>query len=353
MKIAPREIVWKDFKKLHKEHDLYTSPEVEDLLFMQTIEGHAHNGDGAFEGKKFVDTMIDDIVIALGRDSFIVRSSRQLLIDEIYDFVHATMKGEKRRHLVNKKGEPLMRCPLFLEIEVDPNDVLRGLYLGGFMDDFETRKLVNQKFGMNMGGGKPYLIDMNVMEKMGLDGEKLAHGDHEDKLDEYRRIGIIVDPTNVDFFKHSYIRFQYIRHKQGLGVSDDLAVLVAGKLYSLSVGLGVYLADAIDTLDKFSLHFIEQDEVLAEEIERDFKNLQLTKDDVLNFINLVAIPEGREEEIPDSSQRYFLEINKENNMCTLESHIRYLTNRSYPEFKIAFERILNVSLYNYVDELLR
>jgi len=75
----------------------------------------------------------------------------------------------------------------------------------------------------------------------------------------------------VDFFKHSYIRFQYIRHKQGLGVSDDLAVLVAGKLYSLSVGLGVYLADAIDTLDKFSLHFIEQDEVLAEEIERDFK----------------------------------------------------------------------------------
>jgi len=101
------------------------------------------------------------------------------------------------------------------------------------------------------------------------------------------------------------------------------------------------------------LHFVEQDEALAEEIERDFKNLRLTKDDVLNFIKLVAIPEGREEEIPDSSQRYFLEINKENNTCTLESHIRYLTHRTYPEFKIAFERISNVSIYNYVDELLR
>jgi len=43
---------------------------------MQTIEGSAHNGHGEFDGKKFVDTTIDDIVIALGRDPFIVRSSR-------------------------------------------------------------------------------------------------------------------------------------------------------------------------------------------------------------------------------------------------------------------------------------
>jgi len=103
MKIAPRELIWKDFRKIQKEHDLLTSPEVEDLLFMQTIEGHSHNGDGAFEGRKFVDTTIDDIVIALGRDSFIVRSSRQLLIDEIYEFARSVMKGEKRKYLVNKK----------------------------------------------------------------------------------------------------------------------------------------------------------------------------------------------------------------------------------------------------------
>ncbi len=352
MKIAPRELIWKDFRKIQKEHDLLTSPEVEDLLFMQTIEGHAHNGHGEFDGKKFVDTTIDDIVIALGRDSFIVRSSRQLLIDEICEFARSVMKGEKRRFLVNRIGEPLMRVPLFLELEIDPDDVLRGLYLGGFMDDFETRKLTNQKFNINMGGGKPYLIDMNVMEKMNLDGELLAHGDHEDKLEEYREKGLIVDPTNVDFLKHTYIRFQYIRHEKGLGVSDDLAMLVAGKLYSKSTALGAYLADAIDTLDKFSLRFFEQDENLAEEIEKNFKNLKLTRDDVLNFIRLIAIPEGKEEEIPDSSQRYFLEINREYGISTLESHLRYLDNAPYPEFKIAFERISNVTLYNYVDKLL-
>jgi hypothetical protein len=352
MKIAPRELIWKDFRKMQKEHDLYTSPEVEDLLFMQTIEGHSHNGDGAFEGKKFVDTTIDDIVIALGRDSFIVRSSRQLLIDEIYEYARAVMNGERRTHLVNKKGEPLMRCPLFLEIEVDPYSVLRGLYLGGFMDDFETRKLANMKFNLNMGGGKPYLVDMHVMEKLGLDGEQLAHGDHEDKLDEYRRVGLIIDPSNVDFLKHSYIRFQYIRHKKGLGVSDDLAVLVAGKLYNISAGLGAYLADAIDTLDKFSLHFYEQDEALATEIEKNFKNLNLTRDDVLNFIRLIAIPEGMESDIPDSSQRYFLEINKDANMTTLESHIRYLEGLPYPQFKIAYERIYNTDLYRYLEKIL-
>jgi len=246
-----------------------------------------------------------------------------------------------------------MRVPLFLEIEIDPDEVLRGLYLGGFMDDFETRKLANKKFNLNMGGGKPYLIDMHVMEKMGLDGEQLAHGDHEDKLEEYKKVGLIVDPTNVDFLKHSYIRFQYIRHKKGLGVSDDLAVLVAGRLYSISAALGAYLADAIDTLDKFSLHFFEQDEALAEEIEKNFNDLKLTRDDALNFIRLISIPEGMEEDIPDSSQRYFLEINRETGLTTLESHLRYLKGEPYPEFKIAYERVSNTQLYDYVNKLLR
>ncbi len=353
MKIAPKELIWKDFKKLQRDVELLTEPEIEDLLFMQTIEGHSHNGDGAFNGAKFVDTTINDIVQALGRDMFVVRAGRQMLIDEIYDFARDIIDGKNLSKLVNRRGNPLMRVPLFLEVEVNPKEVLKGLYLGGLMDDFEIRKKVNEKYGTNMGGGKPYLVDIRVMEKLGLNGEILSHGDHEHELDEYRKEGLILEPNSVNFLTHQDLRFQYIRHKKGLGVSDDLAVLVAGRLYGLSAALGAYLADAIDTLDKFSLKFIEQDDALADFIDKNFKNLNVSLDEVLSFIRLIAIPEEMESDFPDSSQRYFLEINKEYHTSTIESHLLYLKGSPYPVFNIAYERVKNKFLYDYVDNLLK
>lgn len=350
MKIAPKELMWKDFKRLQRENELLTDPMVEDLLFMQTIEGHSHNGDGAFEGRKFVDTTIDDIVIALARDTFIIRSERQMLIDEIYEFAERVINGEHLTRLTNKNGEPLMRCPLFLDWEVNPQDILRGLYLGGLMDDFDVRKRVNEKFHANLGGGKPYPIDLRVMEKMGLDGEALAHGDHEDKLEEYRKEGLILEPYNVDFLRHSDIRFQYIRHRKGLGVSDDAAVVVGSLLYNISVGLGAYLADAIDTLDKFSLKFYEQDDALANSIARSFKDLNITEDDALKFIYLITIPEGMDDKVPDSSQRYFLEIDTKAGVTTIESHYRFVNGLPYPKFKISYERVLNEDFYQYIKK---
>jgi hypothetical protein len=350
MKIAPKELIWKDFRRLQKEEELLTDPLVEDLLFMQTIEGHSHNGDGAFHGARYVDTFINDIVETLARDTFIIRSERQTLIDEIYEYSERVIEGEKLNHLVNKRNEPLLRCPLFLEWEVNPNDVLRGLYLGGLMDDFPTRKKVNERYNTNIGGGKPYLVDLRVMEKMGLDGEMLSHGDHEDKIREYREKGLILDPFNADFLRHSDIRFQYIRHKKGIGVSDDAAVVGGALLYNISVGLGAYLADAIDTLDKFSLKFIEQDEALSRLIRRGFKDLNISDEDVYRFIYLVAIPEDMDDKVPDSSQRYLLQIDKNSGVTTLESHYRFVNGLPYPEFKISYERVSNKSFYDYIGE---
>ncbi|OYD15229.1 hypothetical protein CH333_06165 [candidate division WOR-3 bacterium JGI_Cruoil_03_44_89] len=353
MRIAPKGLIWKDFRNLQKREELSTEPIVEDLLFIQTIEGHSHNGDGAFRGRKFVDTTVNDIVEALGRDIFIVRSERQMLIDEICEYAERVMDGENLIHLVNRNNEPLMRCPLFTQWEVNSRDVLKGLYLGGLMDSFSVRKEVNEKFRTNIGGGKPYLIDLRVTEEMNLNGEVLAHGDHEDKIGEYIEKGLIIrDSTNVDFLRHPNVRFQYIRHKRGLGVSDDAAVLVSGLLYGASVGLGAYLADAIDTLDKYSLKFIEQDDRLAHTIEKNFPALGMTEEDVFSFIKLIAIPEGREKEIPDCSQRYFLQIDKKKNLTALESHYRFIMGLPYPRFRISYERVLNEDFYEYVDKRL-
>jgi len=106
MKIPPIALIRKDYESLKNKVKLLTSEEVSEIISMQSVEGHAHNGHGEFNGKKYVDTTLNDIVFSLGYDQFAVRSARQGLIDEIYDFVDRVLKGEKIDRLLNKKGEP-------------------------------------------------------------------------------------------------------------------------------------------------------------------------------------------------------------------------------------------------------
>lgn len=353
MKVAPKELVKRDFEHLKKTLKLLTSKGVEELLFIQSIEGHAHNGHGEFHGKKFVDTTINDIVYLLGYDAFAVRSSRQGLIDEIYEFVDRVIKGERVNKLITREGNPILRVPIFNEIEIEPKEVLIGLYLGGLMDDYPTRKRVEERFKITIGGGKNYLVDFEVMERMNLDGEILAHEEHEDRIDFYKKEGLIIDigeDEKEEFLNHPSIRFQYIRHKKGNGVSDDLGMLVAGKIFnSTSVALGIYLADAIDTFDKYSLKFVEQDFELAQ-IIKESGIVNIEEDRMLKFISLIVNPE---KDFPDSSQRYFLEINREKNVTCLETHLMYLEGKEPPKIDIAFERVPNTELYAYTDKLLK
>ncbi|MCX8095777.1 MAG: hypothetical protein N3D74_06305 [Caldisericia bacterium] len=352
MKIPPVNLIIKDFESLKEKVKLRTSKEVRDLILMQTIEGHAHNGHGEFSGKRFVDTTMNDIVFALGFDAFAIRSARQSLIDEIYDFVERVINNERVYKLLNKNGEPILRVPIFNELEIEAREILLGLYLGGLMDNYDTRKEVEKIYKINIGGGTPYLVDFSVLDKLDIDGEYLAHEDNEDKIPFYKEIGLIIDYDEKNysiFLEHPSIRFQYIRHKKGSGVSDDLAVLFAGKLYSKSVALGIYLADAIDTLDKYSLKFKEQDFQLAKIIEES-GIIKISKEDIYKFIFLITNPT---KDYPDSSQRYFLEINEKYNITSLEAHLMFIDGKSPPEFEIAFERESNYKIYEYVINKLK
>ena len=352
MKIPPVGLIIKDFESLKKKVKLLTSLEVSEIILMQTIEGHAHNGHGEFNGKKFVDTTMNDIVFALGLDQFAIRNARQGLIDEIYDFTDRVIKGEKINRLLNKNGEPLLRVPIFNNIEIEPKDVLIGLYLGGHMDDYDTRKEVEKIYNIEIGGGKNYLVDFKVMEELNIDGEYLAHENNEDKMEYYKKVGMLLDINEDDYEKflyHPSIRFQYIRQKKGAGVSDDLAVIFGGKLFTESVALGVYLADAIDTLDKYTTKFYEQDYNLAKIIEQS-GIIKVSKEDLYKFIYLITNPY---KDYPDSSQRYFLEINEKYNITPLESHLMFIEGLKPPEFEVAFERKSNYVIYNYVEEKLK
>ena len=66
--VAPKELIAADYEVLRSYEHLETTQEIEDLLFMQSLEGRSHNGAGVFDKRTYVNTTIDDVVVALGRD---------------------------------------------------------------------------------------------------------------------------------------------------------------------------------------------------------------------------------------------------------------------------------------------
>ncbi|MBI5124396.1 MAG: hypothetical protein HZA72_03150, partial [Candidatus Omnitrophica bacterium] len=307
-KIAPSELIQQDFHHLKTQERLYTIPRVEDLVFMQSIEGRAHNGAGAFHKHSYVNTTIDDIVSALGRSPRLIKSKRQELIDEIIEFVDSAVAEDPRDRLVTRSGKPLLGIPHFTDRTVNYHDVLKGLYLGGLRDDPDIRKKAQGIYKIKIGYGKCYLVNTKVMDEMGLDGEMLAHQENEDRLQHYRNYGLIVDEANLKHSKAKHVKYIYIRHHVGPGQSDDAAIVTSGLLYNVDVALGVFLADAVDTFDKYVPSYRDQDKALAQYIKDNYSFLDLDEKDVYELAYLAAIPEEKVDEIPDSSLRYLLSV---------------------------------------------
>ena len=71
--VAPKELIQADYEVLKSYEHLDTTPEIEDLLFIQSLEGRAHNGAGVFNKRTYVNTTIDDVVRALERDTEVIK----------------------------------------------------------------------------------------------------------------------------------------------------------------------------------------------------------------------------------------------------------------------------------------
>ncbi|MBI3252173.1 MAG: CBS domain-containing protein [Candidatus Omnitrophica bacterium] len=348
--VAPQELIRADYEVLKSYEHLDTTPEIEDLLFIQSLEGRAHNGAGVFNKRTYVNTTIDDVVRALDRDADTLKARRQALIDDISGFAAAVMHQEKRDRLVNEDGKPFLGIRFFEERKVNPRDVLRGLYIGGLRDNPEIRKEAERIYQIKIGGGRCYIIDVKTMLEMGLDGERLAHEAHEEKISEYMKRGLIVETEGaVDPARQRYF---YIRHRLGPGQSDDAAFIMAGILYNVDVALGVLLADAIDTLEKYAPVYRDQDGGLAFQIGRGFKDLAISMEDVYELVYLSAIPEIEEPLVPDSSLRYLLSIDQRSQQCALKTHLDFIQGKPVVPLAVSFKRILSTQFYEYINRRL-
>jgi hypothetical protein len=143
--VAPKELIRADYEILKKSEHLDTVPEVEDLLFMQSLEGRAHNGAGVFNKRTYVNTTIDDVVRGLERDPAVIKAKRQAILDDIIDFATAAMNGERREKLLNRNGDPILGMGFFQERRVNARDILRGLYIGGLRDNPDIRNVSTRR----------------------------------------------------------------------------------------------------------------------------------------------------------------------------------------------------------------
>jgi len=352
--VAPDEIVREDFEWLIAGTRLRTTRTVEEAILMQSVEGHAHEGHAAFRHNQYPNTTMDDIIAALGRDARLVAHQRQVLIDEIADWARRAVGGRAGNLLVAEDARCLLDIGLLRQIEVEPAQVLRGFYVGGLRDDAEVRRRVERKHDIAIGAGASYLVDTDRMHALGLDARDLAKGAHESRLADYREQGLIIaDEGDRDRLPKVSARYLYIRHRTGGGTSDDAAMLAAGKLLGPSGAIGAFLADAVDTLEKYTTRCADQDNEIARMIAAEWPDLGVTEESLDLVTYLCAMPPDAAAEVPDSSLRHFIEIDRNSDQTAFESHLAYLQGRPHARMKLASEETDSEEFYAWFEKRAR
>ena len=341
---APDALIIDDFRLLDARETLRCPWETEQNLLIQSVLGHAHEGHGAFRGRRFVNTTMDGICRALRLDPGAVKHQRQRLIDGVAEYVDAVISGTSDGAvLVDAHNKPLLGMSgLTLLPPLNGKAVLRGFYLGGLRDDSQLRIGAESRYGISIGGGESYLVNVSAMEAAGLDADKLAHENHDaEAIAHLKQQGVIVAKSGADTNDTKYL---YVRHRLGVGTSDDACIIFAGLLHGWSAGVGAFLADAVDTIEKYVPLFYGADGAIAQIIENHLPDLHLTRTDVEDMAYLCA---DETHDVPDSSLRHLLSVDRKVDLCAIESHLLFLMNRPYAPLGLSHRRSPNTDLYAY------
>jgi hypothetical protein len=171
----------------------------------------------------------------------------------------------------------------------------------------------------------------------------LAREGHAHEIDLFKTAGMIVDKQGPD------VAWLHICHQTGERASDDAAIVIAGKLWGYSAAIGCFLADAIDTLEKFSVRNSDEDAELADLIARDCPNLGLSKSDASKLAYLASIPEDLRHEVPDSTLRGLLEIDHHHDVCALECHLLFVNGQPTPDIELGHGEATTHEFYEYIN----
>ncbi|MBC8142153.1 MAG: hypothetical protein H7Y38_12015 [Armatimonadetes bacterium] len=343
--VAPDALIQTDFAELDSRVTMRTSWANERNILVQSIAGHAHEGHGAFRGARYANTTMDDICAALRLAPDAVRLERQRLMDGVTEYVNRVLGGEEFALLVDDDGVPLLGMGTLLFLPpVSGKDVLRGLYLGALRDDADVRVTAEEKYGVIIGGGVSYLVNLEAMEAAGENADKLAHENHDaEVIQKLRDTGVIVADSGADTDETSYL---YVRHRRGCGTSDDACIVLTGMVHGFGAGIGAFLADALDTIEKYVPVFGGSDHALAEVIANQLPDLNLLPADAGEIAYLSADETGR---VPDSSLRHLLAVDRRYDQCAAEAHLAYLLGRPFAPLGLSHRRTPVGEFYDYCE----
>lgn len=346
-KTAPPDLIVRDFHELSGRTRLRCTWPMERTLLQIAVASHAHEGHGAYQGRRYPNTTEDNVAQALGLDARAERLQRQRWIDGVRSYADAAIAGKAPSFPIDRDGMPLFGIGVFRWLEVNPREVLIGLAAGGLRDNPTWRRKAQAAYGIEIGYGESQPVDVRAMDRAGLDGYSLSQEAHEEELPELRAKGVILPegtPPGGD------IQNMFVRYQTGPGASDDTAVLAAGLLWGVGAAVGSYLADAIDTLEKYTPVHTDQDDLLAQMIREKMPDL-VTDAQVVQLTYLASTPPEMLDSLPDSSMRHFLQADPGVDQCILESHFLYLSKRPYLRMEMGHHPLMdNETLYRYVED---
>ncbi len=360
-----QELVREDLKRSLHNIKLGIIPELHKPLIVQTVLGHAINGHGYFHSiAQFPFASITDIITAAGMDVEKTKETRQEIIDRFFEWLEIAKKDQTDRLMIN--GKPLMGVEFLTEMEytIEPEYVLKGATLAGFMDNYDWRTKTMERFPktidgkkLRIGGGETYLIDPSKFTEWKFLGpEFLSEVEiSEEKIQEMKEEKFFTSSENPN------AEVAYVRRRKGWGTSDDTAFIVIGEMFkkygqkaARSAMLGAFLVDAIDTYDKCVSRPIEggYDEKVGRDLREALPDL-ISDNDITDLIYYCAKGNG-EPTVSSSHKRLVQTINNVHpKMPTILHHLKFMETGTFGPFRIGFERQSNSVFYEEVSRRIK
>lgn len=349
-----KKLIEDQYWELYHTLNLQLTDEAKKVILPQTVYGRAIEGHGIFKGQNISDIHISDIVSSIrGINLEEVLATRQKMVNDFVWSIENLMDGKINR-LVNKKGKPIYGVTFLPDLPIENDkETFKGAVLVGRMDSAEWREKTTQKFkttlegkALKIGYGKEYLIDLEKLNSLKLNTTILSKKPHsETTIDDYRKKGLIVKK------KGKGVGSIFIRHKEGNGICDDMAITSVGFLHGESAMTLGWCIDATDTYSKFIKHPVEGgvDEWIGEYTrKRWYKKYHeelVTPEECMEIIYL-----GAKNNVPihfSSSHRRFTETEVGANKATFLEHLDFVkTGKFNPHYHLGFERIPSKKFYH-------
>lgn len=336
-------------------------------LLPQSVLGRALHGHGGFiddngVALKFVDADFDRICSILESQTpqlshLVVRGERNRQIERLHQHL-LTHIDQPNFPLYDQHG-PLFGIDFLKDRRVETRSFLQGLVLAGWMDSYGWRKRTLRalpetfrKTPLELGGGEIYVIDRERFRQTGLTdmGQRAVAAAEISSLVE---LGAIHPRRQV--YQYPQYDQVYVRHAEGLGICDDLALLYIGRIYGPDAMLGGFLMDAVDSYDKFLLHFQPggMDAFLAKTVQKRWREITgealVTPTEIHRLIHFAA-KRNTPTTLLSSSHRRFIQVEEGAKLPTILHHWNFLQGKPLSNIKLGFARVPAETFYQLAME---